>query len=198
MQFGKGAGVVELLGFNEIENRENYKIVRPLLNLSKSELEQYLIRNSRKYFIDSSNSSDIYSRNRVRKNYSDSFLNEFRSGVEKSFQYLQRDSRELIEEVEINKREKLYRFKRSNSRTDIFYIDKILKSEGYMLSSKQRAEILEKREVVIAGEWAISIADREVYIAPAIKITMDKKFKEICRKDRVPKLIRPYLFSIEV
>ena len=42
MQLSKGAGLVELIGFNEFEQKENYKIYKPLLNITKDELENYL------------------------------------------------------------------------------------------------------------------------------------------------------------
>ena len=41
MQLSKGAGLVELIGFNEFEQKENFKIYKPLLNITKDELENY-------------------------------------------------------------------------------------------------------------------------------------------------------------
>ena len=55
MQLSKGAGLVELIGFNEFEQKENYKIYKPLLDISKDELEKYLIENNYSYFVDQSN-----------------------------------------------------------------------------------------------------------------------------------------------
>ena len=48
MQLSKGAGLVELIGFNEFEQKENYKIYKPLLNITKNELENYLKINNLK------------------------------------------------------------------------------------------------------------------------------------------------------
>ena len=45
MQLSKGAGLVELIGFNEFEHKENYQIYKPLLTISKNELEEYLLKN---------------------------------------------------------------------------------------------------------------------------------------------------------
>lgn len=45
----------------------DYKIIRPLVHFTKDELLAYDIENSVKYFIDSSNSKDKYTRNRYRK-----------------------------------------------------------------------------------------------------------------------------------
>ena len=86
MQLSKGAGLVELIGFNEFEEKENYKIYKPLLNITKDELENYLKTNHHKYFIDESNFDEKYKRNFFRKNISNPFLENFSSGVKKSFE----------------------------------------------------------------------------------------------------------------
>ena len=46
MQLSKGAGLVELFGIREFEEKKDYKIFRPLLNVSKDELENYLKENN--------------------------------------------------------------------------------------------------------------------------------------------------------
>ncbi len=38
MRLTKGAGLVELIGFNKVSKREKYNIVRPILDISKDEL----------------------------------------------------------------------------------------------------------------------------------------------------------------
>ena len=83
MQLSKGAGLVELIGFNEFEQKNNYKIYKPLLNITKDELENYLKMNNHKYFIDESNFDEKYKRNFFRHNFSNPFLENFSSGVKK-------------------------------------------------------------------------------------------------------------------
>ena len=41
MQLGRGAGLSELLGMQELETREDYVIARPLLGVRKCELERF-------------------------------------------------------------------------------------------------------------------------------------------------------------
>jgi tRNA(Ile)-lysidine synthase len=198
MQFSKGAGLLELTGMSEFEIRDNYRIVRPLIDMSKEKLLDYLDSNNIKYFIDSSNFDEKYKRNYFRHNFSNRFLHEFEEGVLNSFQYLEEDRAYLLRNssLEIENHEKLYFFKKSdNDRVDIFHIDKILKRNGYMLSSKQRDEILKDREVVIGGSWVIAITSERVYISPYIQTIMPKVFKEKCRVQKVPSLIRPYVFK---
>ena len=81
MQLSKGAGLVELIGFNEFEHKENYQIYKPLLNITKDELIIYLQKNSYKYFIDESNFDEKYKRNFFRHNFSNKFLEEFSPGI---------------------------------------------------------------------------------------------------------------------
>ena len=95
MQLSKGAGLVELIGFNEFEQKENYKIYKPLLNITKDELEIYLKENNHKYFIDNSNFDEKYKRNYFRHNFANKFLEEVSNGVKKSFEYLQNDLNSL-------------------------------------------------------------------------------------------------------
>ena len=77
MQLSKGAGLVELIGFNEFEQKENYKIYKPLLNITKEQLENYLKINNYKYFVDESNFDEKYKRNFFRHNFSNPFLENF-------------------------------------------------------------------------------------------------------------------------
>jgi tRNA(Ile)-lysidine synthase len=197
MQFSKGAGLLELTGMGEFEVRDGYKIVRPLIDISKERLLRYLDERDIRYFIDASNFDEKYKRNYFRHNFSNRFLEEFEEGVINSFRYLDDDRASILRGgSEIENREKLYFFKKSdNDRVDIFYIDKILKRNGYILSSKQREEILKDREVVVGGDWVIALTKERVYISPYIQIVMTKDFREKCRIQRVPNLIRPYIFK---
>src|SRR5690606_12191166 len=91
MQLSKGAGLIELLGMSEIEDKEFYKIYRPLLNFSKDELISYLENKNIKYFVDESNIDEKYKRNYFRNSFSNSFLKEFKEGVKSSFNLLHND-----------------------------------------------------------------------------------------------------------
>ncbi|NPA28128.1 MAG: tRNA lysidine(34) synthetase TilS, partial [Epsilonproteobacteria bacterium] len=55
MRFSKGAGVSELSGMSKIEREDEFFLVRPLLDISKDELLEFLEKNRIKYFIDKSN-----------------------------------------------------------------------------------------------------------------------------------------------
>ena len=197
MQLSKGAGLVELIGFNEFEQKENYKIYKPLLNITKDELEIYLKENNHKYFIDNSNFDEKYKRNYFRHNFSNKFLEEFSSGVKKSFEYLQNDLSSLnIQTKPIKKIEELEIFlNQKDDNLNIRTIDLSLKKRGLILSNAQRNEILKQKEITISKKINISILEDYIWIAPICNEIMDKKSKESYRTNKIPKNIRAYIFS---
>jgi len=197
MQITKGAGLVELIGFNVFEHKENYKIYKPLLQITKEELQNYLKQNDLKYFIDNSNFDEKYKRNFFRHNFSDKLLEEFKEGIKKSFDYLQKDLNSLnIQDRPKKKIKELEIF--VNQRDDnlnIRTIDLSLKRRGILLTNAQRNEILKQKEITISNKINISIYENNIWIAPMLSRTMDKKFKELCRVNKIPKNIRAYIFS---
>lgn len=197
MQLSKGAGLVELIGFNEFEQKNNYKIYKPLLNITKDELENYLKINNHKYFIDESNFDEKYKRNFFRHNFSNPFLENFSSGVKKSFEYLQNDLNSLnIQNNPIKKIEELEIFlNQKDDNLNIRTIDLSLKKRGVLISSAQRDEILKQKELTISHKINISILEDYIYMAPVCSEIMDKKFKELCRIKYIPKNIRSYIFK---
>ena len=196
MQLSKGAGLVELIGFNEFEQKNNYKIYKPLLNITKDELENYLKMNNHKYFIDESNFDEKYKRNFFRHNFSNLFLQNFSSGVKKSFEYLQNDLNSLnIQNEPIKKIEELEIFlNQKDDNLNIRTIDLSLKKRGVLLSSAQRNEILKQKEITISHKINISILENYIWIAPNCSETIDKKSKEKYRTNKIPKNIRTYIF----
>ena len=64
----RGSTLNGYAGFNIITDKPGYKIVRPLVYLTKDEITKYLADNNIKYFIDQTNLSDEHLRNRYRKN----------------------------------------------------------------------------------------------------------------------------------
>ncbi|WP_323597388.1 tRNA lysidine(34) synthetase TilS [Aliarcobacter butzleri] len=195
MQLTKGAGLIELIGFNEFEQKENYKIYKPLLDITKKELEEFLQKEDIKYFIDNSNFDEKYKRNYFRHNFSDKLLNDYSNGIKKSFKYLQDDINSLnIEITPIKNFNELEIYQNQNDNNlNIRIIDNSLKKRGFLLSSAQRKEILKQKEITISHKINISITEKFIWIAPKIEKSMDKKFKEMCRINKIPKNIRNYI-----
>ncbi len=67
MRITRGSDIVGYSGFRKMQARKNYYLVRPLIYITKDDIIKYLEDNNIKYYIDSSNASDVYTRNRYRK-----------------------------------------------------------------------------------------------------------------------------------
>ncbi|WP_157352495.1 tRNA lysidine(34) synthetase TilS [Aliarcobacter butzleri] len=196
MQLTKGAGLIELIGFNEFEQKENYKVYKPLLEITKEELENFLKQENIKYFIDNSNFDEKYKRNYFRHNFSDKLLNEYTNGIKKSFKYLQNDINSLnikIKPIKVFDELEIYQNQKDNN-LNIRIIDNTLKKRGFLLSSAQREEILKQKEITISHKINISIKEDFIWICPNVSSIMDKKFKEICRINKIPKNVRNYIY----
>ena len=196
MRLTKGAGTSELLGLEPISKRKNYTLLRPILHHSKDELMNYLDKNNYRYFIDESNSDEKYERNYFRNKFSDEFIKKYKNGIQKSFEYLRKDKEALLSGYrEIFHYKKFYILEINNSFIITRVVDRYLKQLGYLLSSAQRKELATENSIVFGGLWAVEIIQRQIYVAPYIKIIMPKKFKESCRKVKIPSKIRGYLYQ---
>jgi len=197
MQLTKGAGLTELFGMEAKSIRNNYNLLKPLLNYSKQTLQNYLDDKNIKYFIDESNQDQKYKRNYFRHNFSDKLLDKYESGISKSFQYLQKDINSLNSNIEVEKFEQLNLYKfNGDTNLAIRIIDKDLKQRGVIISKATRDEIIKQKNIIVSHNIAISINETQIYIAPVVKSNMEKKFKERCRVKKVPQNIRAYLSTL--
>ncbi|QKF83184.1 tRNA lysidine(34) synthetase TilS [Halarcobacter ebronensis] len=200
MQLSRGAGILELVSFEEKTTYKNYEILRPLINTSRDEIINYLEKNSIRYFVDESNFDEKYRRNYFRKNFSNKFLQEFKSGVKKSFEYLEKDISSLnIRNEAIYQEKELEIFKNlEDNNLNIRVIDLSLKRRGFLLTKDQRDEILKQKEIVVSHKISIAITEDYIFIAPYKISKMEKEFKEKCRIKKIPKNIRVYLYEEKV
>jgi len=67
MRIVRGSTLKGYSGFQSIVNLDDYKIVRPLIFVTKSEIEEFLGKHGVPYVIDQSNFKSKYTRNRYRK-----------------------------------------------------------------------------------------------------------------------------------
>ena len=199
MRLTKGAGTSELLGLEANSVRKNYVLLRLLLQHSKDELLAYLNINRYPYFVDESNVDDKYERNRFRKNFSNKLIEEYKEGIIRSFEYLEIDKDILSEGIEELFHEKnIYILSYKYEYQVVRLVDKYLKKLGYLLSSAQRRELGKESSLVLGNLWAIEVKDNIIFIAPYRNFSMPKKFKEACRKLKVPSKIRSYLYEEEI
>ena len=199
MQLCKGAGAAELVGMQESEPRSGYTLSRPLIECTREEIISFLQKHGHKWFHDESNDDLTYKRNYFRHEIVTKLLQEYSPGIKQSFKYLEEDVKELIKEAKIHEAEELSLFfSTGDKRSDIFHIDKILKSKGYILTAQQREE-LKTNDEIIAGRRFLVVLDKGIYyISPYINEVMDKEFKETCRELGVPAKLRPYLYKMPI
>lgn len=68
MNLARGSGVNGLAGMRSVSSRDEVKILRPLLNVPRADLEKYCADNNIRYFHDEMNDDTRYMRVRMRKN----------------------------------------------------------------------------------------------------------------------------------
>jgi tRNA(Ile)-lysidine synthase len=197
MQMSKGAGFEELLGFNDINIKPNYTIVRPLLATTRNEIEEYLESKSIVFFQDESNSDEKYKRNFMRHNFSNKFIDEFGIGVQKTFDYLDNDKKRIPSSDVVKIANNLFRLNKIDIITDVKGIDIILKKEfNYLISHSIRNEIVKQSfNISIANKYIISSDNNYIYVSLDIRKIIPKNVKERYRKLKIPVLLRPFLFS---
>lgn len=68
MNLSRGSGLYGLSAMMPESERNGIKILRPLLNVPRAEIKQYCEDNNIKYFVDSMNSDEHYTRVKIRQN----------------------------------------------------------------------------------------------------------------------------------
>jgi tRNA(Ile)-lysidine synthase len=195
MRLGKGAGVSELSGMSKIYCNSSYNIIRPLLDYTKDELLRYLKSNHYRYFVDSSNFDKKYERNRFRPIVNE-LLKDSKSGFVKSFEILKKESDILRSGYEMILREKeLIVAKVYNKQLLDSAASNYLKELGYLISGKERQELLKSNSLVAGRRWAVELVEDRLFISPYITITLPKEFKEFCRVKKIPPKVRGYIYK---
>ena len=134
MRLVRGSTLNGYKGISLVSNMDNYLIVRPLLYLTKEEIENFDKANNIPYRIDKSNFSDKYTRNRYR-HYVLPFLKEENKNVHLKFlkfSNLMGDCSNYIESVVNDSYNKVYKDNKIDislfSKLDIFIQKLVLES----------------------------------------------------------------------
>ena len=152
MRIVRGSTLKGYSGFSRIVQKDNYTLVRPLITVTKAELEDFDKRNNIWYAIDSSNNEDHYTRNRYRHNVLP-FLKKEEPNVHKKFL---KYSKTLLENNEFIENEANKYFNKVFNNGNL-NIDKFIQLEK-VLQSKIIYNILEK----IYGDDLFVICDAHV------------------------------------
>lgn len=191
MQLLKGSGLCNLIAMNSLEKYDNFFIVRPLINISKDEIHNYLFENEIEFFYDKSNNDIKFKRNYIREKFASDMIRYGLNGIKRSFNILNKEKNDILGNF-IYKGKNFYIVEKNIFSINL--IDKAIKKLGIVISFKQREEIL-KSDCVISAKIAICSNEKFYFIAPFIKEKMSKKFKEKCRILKIPPLIRGFLYK---
>ena len=116
MRIVRGSTLRGYAGFRKEFDMDGYICLRPLISYTKVEIEEYAKINNIKYFIDSSNNKEVYTRNRYRKKILPA-LKEEDSLVHKKFlKYSEtlHEYNDYIDRIVLKKLDKIYRDKTLN------------------------------------------------------------------------------------
>ncbi len=104
MRIVRGSTLRGYSGFSSIVSKDNYKIIRPLISVTKQELEEFDKINHIPYRIDKSNFKDKYTRNRYRKSVLPFLKSEDKNVHEKfiNFSNQIRENDEFIEKIALD------------------------------------------------------------------------------------------------
>ncbi len=198
MRLAQGSALGTLLGFSLKEQRKGYEIVRPLGEVDKAILYDYLHERKIRYFEDVSNRDSRHFRNRIRP-LSEALLRESARGIRSSFRFLKEERERLYGEDIRTQIGLLFYFpKQQENARNLHFIDLSLKSLGYVMSQKQRAELLRCQfSSILADKFAIDCNPNQIFIAPFSRVQIPKKERERMRKARIPAKVRPYCASLD-
>ena len=152
MRIVRGSTLKGYSGFSKVVNKGKYKIVRPLITLTKDEIIDFNKKNNIKYFIDSTNNEDKHTRNRYRHVILP-FLKCENPNVHKKFIKF---SETLLENSNYIDKEANKQFNRV-FQDGILYIDKFVQLDK-VIQTKIIYNILEK----IYGDDLLIIGDTHV------------------------------------
>jgi tRNA(Ile)-lysidine synthase len=200
MRLRRGAGAAELAGMASREIRRTprgreYRLCRPLLELSRRELREYLERREIHYFTDGSNLSGENERSRLRP-FVSAFVGEYAEGVARSFRHLERDRALLrrgwkqlaaVGSLRILKLEADAYAPRA--------ADSALKELGYLLTGRERERILREPSLVAGRRWAVERRPGRLFVAPYLRgLSVPRAYRERCRRTGIHPKIRPYCY----
>lgn len=121
MRLIRGSGARGLSGIGPV----NGKVIRPLIDTSRKDVEDYLDKMSLPYCIDKSNLENKYFRNRIRNRLipfiEDNFFKSFKVSIRRSIEIF-RDEDTFLRKYSLELLEKIASFHRSSDRENIIYL----------------------------------------------------------------------------
>lgn len=155
MRIVRGSTLRGYSGFSKVIDKGSYKIVRPLMNLTKEEILAYDKKNKIPYALDSSNQKDVYTRNRFRKYIVPEFKKEdpnvhnkfykFSKTLLEYNEYIDKEVAKKIKSIYVNEVLNIEKFVEEDKVIQmkiIYYILEHIYQDDLMLVTDRHAEIL--------------------------------------------------------
>ena len=195
MQLSKGAGFFELAGMRPVEERDGYRLLRPLLAAPKQSLLAWLKARDIEFFEDASNQDTAFLRNRFRQNYAKTLMADFAPGIARSFAALQADRLSFETPEAAWQRAELTLIDK-DAPDAAHQVDLAIKRLGHLPTHSERLAIAQKKSGVYGQKAAVAWGKAAVFVAPYKKADrpLPKAYKEQCRLRGIPPLVRGYLF----
>lgn len=221
MQLTKGCGLNSLLGFSSnvksnfrflecesqidsqldshTKNRQTYRIIRPMSEISRGEIKAFLKAHKIKFFVDKSNKNANFKRNYFRKKFGNKLVKKFVRGIVKSLRYLNADFNALYGESQVLQIKHIFLIPRADFvPLQLFaQIDSVAKRLGYVISQNQRTEIIKSDFSCILGDKIVIDSNANFIFMCANDLQnaqrYDKKFREKLRIAKIPPKIRPFV-----
>lgn len=228
MQLTKGCGLNSLLGFKSIEEVEfrflggesqkklfvrhcecdsiespkqsNYRIIRPMSEISRNEILAFLKKQKITFFIDKSNKKQNFKRNYFRANFSNKLIKNFKSGILKSLRYLNADFLALYGKSRVLKIEHIFLIWRESCENNLQIlanIDSVAKNLGYVISANQRGEIVKSGFSCLVADKIIIDSNKSTIFVVKKDLSKAHKhakiFRDKLRLAQIPPKIRPFV-----
>ena len=138
MRLTRGSSLKGYAGFESISTDRGYKIARPLIYLTKQEIESILKENDIWYAKDMSNENEKYTRNRYRKNILPELKKEngnvhckfieFNEKLLMANNYIKKESEKIYEDIVYNNEINVNMFNQLDEIIKIYILEKYLKN----------------------------------------------------------------------
>ncbi len=212
MQLARGSGIWGLLSLQGVSEFEGVRLVRPLLESSREEICAYVAQRGIRYFNDASNEDLRFKRNFFRHNFSNKLLKHAPKGILQSFRILDSQNalfsqgaqsvEKILDNLFVCARESKNQCLENqylDTQKDMRNVDCALKNLGYVMSFKQREEVLKSGfDCELGGRFVVACAGELLFVARKNfhhHHAMPKKIKEQYRLCKIPPKIRPVLFQ---
>ena len=152
MRLTRGSSLKGYSGIKLITEGENFKIVRPLLFLDKKKIIDYMDQNKLKYYIDSSNQSSKYTRNRYRQNILPFLKKEDKNVHLKYLEFSQEleSADKYIERVVLKEVKKVYKDNKINvkkiKQLDDYILKKVIEEILHLIYNNELAKVNKKHQ----------------------------------------------------